>query len=170
MAIEGLDRLTKNLRRLARVTVPERFAAMHRALAIQATADLIGATPVDYGVARNGWNASVGSPPAGSTDPAPDPSGNAAKARCAAVIATATPFSAIWIGNAVRYAAVLDLGLFIPRDPGPSKDPRQGREGRILVSGGYSVQAPSGMRKGAVANLRRNLVRAVRAARAEVPR
>lgn len=170
MAIENLEQVTRNLRRLARVTVPKRFGAFQRALALQAASDLIGATPVDYGVARNGWNASVNTPATGSPNPPPDPTGSQANSRCRAVIATALEFSAIWLGNAVRHAAVLDLGLFIPRDPGPSKDPRAGREGRILVSGGYSVQAPQGMRKGAVANLRRNLAAALRAARAEVPR
>lgn len=170
MAIENLEQVTRNLRRLARIRVPALFTAFHRALAIQATSDLIGATPSDIGVAKNGWNASINSPPAGNPNPPPDKNGIAATNRCRAVAETIPPFSAYWIGNAVQHAVVLDLGLFIPRDPGPSKDPREGRLGKILVSGGYSVQAAQGMRKGAVANLRRNLAAALRAARAEVPR
>lgn len=51
----------------------------------------------------------------------------------------------VYIHNSVPYILVLEEGLFRPPDPGPSKDPRAHRKGRILVEAGYSTQAPLGM-------------------------
>ena len=51
----------------------------------------------------------------------------------------------VWIQNNAKHAPIIEYGLFRPTDPGPSKDPRAGRRGRILVSGGYSIQAPTGI-------------------------
>lgn len=70
-----------------------------------------------------------------------------------ATIRTSPLFATIWIVNNSDYILVLEDGLFVPPDPGPSKDPRPGRFGRILVSGGYSTQAPGGIAKAVVSEV-----------------
>lgn len=101
-------------------------------------AGVIQMTPVDEGIARNGWQVGINEYPDGSSS-----EGNLAAGT--AKINEVGLESVIFITNSVPYILVLDQGGFDPPDPGPSKDPRPGRKGRILVENGYSVQAPNGM-------------------------
>lgn len=55
------------------------------------------------------------------------------------------PFSIITIYNNIPYGEYWEYGTYQPANPGPSKDPRPGRKGKILVRDGFSVQSPQGM-------------------------
>ena len=131
------------LRRFVEVTVPEEVARFARRIALDALRRIVFRTPVDDGPARGGWMVSIGSP---ATGPGiADPGGGSTVQRGSILIAGAPPFQTIHITNNQDHILILEEGGFVPPDPGPSKDPREGRKGRILVSGGYSVQAPRGM-------------------------
>ena len=91
-------------------------------------------TPVDTGHARLNWQMTVGKPATGIV-----------KTRNVESLAGLKPFNRIWITNNTPYIGVLEYGLFAPKDPGPSKDKRRGRKGKVLVKDGYSIQAPKGM-------------------------
>lgn len=97
-------------------------------------------TPVDTGELRSGWHISVG-----------EPTGqNIRGAELLSMLAAATSRFEDWrlpmfLQNNMPHAPVIEYGQFVPPNPGPSKDPRPGRKGRILVTGGFSVQAPSGV-------------------------
>lgn len=131
------------LRAWARDRLPAEVGKLARAVALEALRRVVLRTPVDFGQARGGWVAGLGAP--SSSSGTGDPSGGSAIAAGTAIIATAPDFGVIHVSNNVPHSAILDQGGFVPADPGPSKDPRPGRKGRVLVSGGYSVQAPAGM-------------------------
>jgi hypothetical protein len=96
-------------------------------------------TPVDEGEARRGWHISS---PRRSDKDVQDQDPYVSLVKLASEAAAEDP---VYINNNVDHIQVLDQGLFVPRDPGPSKDPRPGRTGRVLVEGGFSVQAPEGI-------------------------
>lgn len=127
--------------------LPEQYAAFKQKLALELLRRVVLKTPVDTGRARGGWQVAVGKIPTGGDDQ-PDSTGHqtilagAMKLRSAPL---ASAFLTAYVANNVSYIRVLEEGGFVPADPGPSKDPRKGRKGRVLVKGGYSVQAPQGM-------------------------
>lgn len=118
--------------------------AIQRRMALDGIGRLVDHTPVDEGDAKGGWQTTVGEPAEQSIDRF-DPSGSAVLAEARSVIDSLPPFSVLWFANNEPHILVLEHGLFDPPDPGPSKDKRVGRFGRVLVQGGYSVQAPQGM-------------------------
>ena len=119
--------------------VPREVKAIQTKIALAGLRGVVKKTPVDKRFARGGWQVSVGIPPiANVTSSSPIGDG-------ATKILNAVPFSTIYIGNNVSYITVLEYGGFIPKDPGPSKDKRKDRIGKVLVKGGFSVQAPQGM-------------------------
>ena len=122
----------------------QEVGVIQRTMALQGLNGVIYRTPVDTGRARGNWQTTVGEPASGSVD-ALDASGDATKQAGERVIEGVPQFDVLWISNNLDYIDVLEHGLFDPADPGPSKDDRPGRLGRVLVSGGYSVQAPHGM-------------------------
>jgi hypothetical protein len=61
------------------------------------------------------------------------------------VVATMNPFSRTWLVNNMKHIRILEYGLFIPRNPGPSKDRRPHRFGKVWVVNGFSIQAPNGI-------------------------
>lgn len=96
-------------------------------------------TPVDTGEARSKWHFS--SPRASSEDVAPaDPLSDLVK-----LTLEAAAEDPLWIQNNADHIRVLEDGTFDPPNPGPSKDPRPGRTGEILVVNGFSRQAPKGI-------------------------
>ena len=139
-------------------SLPKQVFLPYRArIAMDLVLALVNGTPVDEGEARRAWHLSVGSP-TGADQSSPDPIGSAV-----AAIAGATEIDTeVWIQNNVRpdvpgvgsRILVLEFGLFEPPDPGPSKDPRPARSGRVLVVGGFSVQAPQGITKDALQAVR----------------
>ena len=112
----------------------------------EAIVKLVRRTPrdPDRGEARGGWNTTIGATSDAQTGRR-DLDGGETISASHAVIETMTGLDRIVHQNAVPHANILDKGLFVPSDPGPSKDPRPQRKGRILVQGGFSTQAPRGM-------------------------
>ena len=129
------------------------FQAWAHDIAYRIFRNTVLATPVDTGRARNGWYATIDV--AGGEDRSS--AGRSAQGTLTAaqqVIAQWKLGQTFVIQNNVPYIRVLEFGLFDPRDPGPSKDRRKGRFGRVLVSGGFSIQAPEGMLGDAVQEAR----------------
>lgn len=122
----------------------DQIVTIQRKLALQAIERVVQKTPVDSGLARGNWHTTLGVKSAAVTSNA-DKSGARAIAAGGAVAARFTDLGRLWVTNNLPYIEVLELGGFTPKNPGPSKDPRKGRKGRVLVQGGYSVQAPNGM-------------------------
>lgn len=156
MAIAGknaaaFEKVSERLSRLAR-TFPAKVAEqLTRGAGAVAVRVLVETTPRDTGMAQSGWHATIGAP--GAFVPNAPEGPNQTIARATQVIASAPPFSFLWISNNVPHIGVLENGLFVPPNPGPSKASgfRKGsvgyqeRKGKLLVSGGYSLQAPQGM-------------------------
>lgn len=90
-------------------------------------------TPVDTGRARGNWQVTIDMPARGEANVGDPVSAGRG------VIDKSPAFCTIWITNTVPYITVLEYGLFDPENPGPNK------HGQVLVSGGFSVQAPHGM-------------------------
>ena len=109
---------------------------------LEAMKRIVKRTAVDTGDTRGRWQASVGQPVEAESKMA-DPVSTGL-----AIVATgleADPFATIWMTDNSPAILILEQGGFIPKNPGPSKDPRKGRKGRVLVKDGYSVQSPRGM-------------------------
>lgn len=114
-------------------------AVAQRKLVMDILAGVVPKTPVDEGKARGGWQVTIATP-ATEKKQSSNPISDGERA-----LAGLKPYGLVWITNNEEHIAVLEFGLFTPPDPGPSKDPRPGRRGKILVSGGFSTQAPQGM-------------------------
>lgn len=108
-------------------------------------------TPKDTGHLRYNWQVTINSL-AYKIRPGTGPAPNLQEAL--RTLSTLRPFQIVYVSNSEDYAEVWDEGTFDPPDPGPSKDPRPERRGRILVRGGYSTQAPNGMVGPTLAELR----------------
>lgn len=141
----------------AKVTVPAEVSKATRTIALEALTRIVRRTPVDLGQLRGGWVVALGAP--STSQGRPSKSAEGPITRGAERIARHTGFVAIHITNNVRHVLVVEQGGFTPPNPGPSRDPRRGRKGRILVRGGYSVQAPKGMALVTVEELRRQFAR-----------
>jgi hypothetical protein len=130
----------------------ETFTRRFREFGFKILEGAINNTPVNTGRLRGGWHVTIDTPSgvdvsteAGSSKTAlseGDGSGGVNKAEAG---------DTIWIQNNVPYAPVIEHGLFVPKDPGPSKAthvPKSRRktvEGVVLVKGGFHVSAPNGM-------------------------
>lgn len=97
--------------------------------------------PVDTGHLRANSRITIGAPAVAERDGTSPLS----LAEAVGALAALGPFEVVYVTNTARHARVVDEGLFVPPDPGPSSDTRPGRTGRILVRGGYSTQAPQGV-------------------------
>lgn len=148
MPMTPLDKLNADLQELVKDLTEEQVVTVQKKVAIDVFAGVIKRTPVDEGTARGGWQLGINDYPSTSTKKEKgevgSPSGPTFD-RGARTLGKLGPFKIVWITNAVHYIIVLDQGLFDPADPGPSKDRRKSRHGRILVKGGFSIQAPAGM-------------------------
>jgi hypothetical protein len=116
----------------------------HKAVHFEAQKRIVKRTPRDTGLTRQHWQSTLLAPA----------SGNATGKQGIEVLSGLRPYSVSYITNNRDHILVLEDGGFEPPDPGPSKDKRKGRKGRVLVRGGYSVQAPHGMVAITVAELR----------------
>ena len=147
----AFEKVSAKLTKLAKVFPAKVAEPLPRGAGLVAARVLIETTPRDTGMAQSGWHATIGFP--GGYVPSAPEGKEQTIARATAVLATAPPFSFLWISNNVPHAGVLENGLFVPPNPGPSKASgfRKGsvgyqeRRGKVLVSGGYSLQAPQGM-------------------------
>lgn len=149
---DNLAAFNLELDRIAKTLPEEQVTTVHRALTLDALTRIVQRTPVDLGRARGNWQTTIGAP-AENVLEIVDKEGGATISKGASVASKIPPFSQSFISNNVDYILVLEEGGFIPKDPGPSKDPRGkpgsgkkgDRWGRVLVRGGFSVQSPQGM-------------------------
>lgn len=107
---------------------------------------LVEGSPRDTGEFSMGWHVSFGSPTFQNRR-VPDPLAEAYQS----LAKTNDWKDVVYIQNNVPHGPILEFGLFSPPNPGPSKDPRLGRKGKILVANGFSTQAPRGIIGDAVA-------------------
>ena len=122
----------------------EALVRRQKKIGLIALTKLVKTTPHDRGEARGGWNVGLNSPVIGAPTRF-DKNGTDTIALGIGKMAALQPFQPIYISNSTPHIFVLEHGGFIPPNPGPSKDPRPHRKGRILVQDGYSTQAPAGM-------------------------
>lgn len=141
---ESVKDFHKELNEFTERLIPDEIHKLQTALAVEALKRIVLRTPVDEGRARGNWNVTIDDPYDGVSEILDD-KGQRAVSYGSHTIRSAAPFSVIFITNNIDYINILEEGLFVPPNPGPSKDPRRGRFGQILVSGGHSTQAPQGM-------------------------
>lgn len=134
----------REVRRRNRELTQDELVRRHRQLAQLAVRRIVLRTPVDTGRTRGNWQATTDAPAGGVLDRI-DKSGAVTINAASSSIVAIQPFSVWWFANNVPHILVLENGGFVPADPGPSKDPRPDRRGRVLVRGGFSVQASQGM-------------------------
>lgn len=139
MGVEGLDDEFRRLRGEADRQFGIIMRAQKKEVGLFAMQQADQLTPVDTGEARKGWHfdTTITKEARQSEDQLQ---------QLAKVVDESDPGADLYLQNFVPQIDILDQGLFVPPDPGPSKDPRPGRKGRVLVQGGYSVQAPTGIR------------------------
>lgn len=137
MGIEGVDRELQRIQIASKRSFGVSMQAQKRQIGVFAFQQANALTPIDEGEARRGWHFS-----------SPRPSGENKEgdlAEFARVVNEAAPEDPVYIQNNVDHIRILDEGLFDPPNPGPSKDPREGRKGETLVVNGFSKQAPRGI-------------------------
>lgn len=106
---------------------------------------IIANTPRDTGRTRGEWQPSMWFPKkglVGSIRPQYEVIAEAKR------MSENAPIEArLYFTNNMPHIQVLEHGLFTPPNPGPSKDPRPHRFGKIWVVNGFSIQAPHGIVK-----------------------
>ena len=141
----------QNELQIAAKNLPQKsLVALQKKIVLESLRRIVEKTPVDFGHLRLNWQVTIGVP-AGAEIPGDGRAPTIGNALTA--LAGLRPFQVVFVSNPVRYAEILETGGFVPKNPGPSSDPRKGRFGRVLVQGGYSVQAPQGMVAVTVAEL-----------------
>lgn len=170
----NVRKFNAELRHWAKVMVPESHLAFTKKIAEVGFRRIVQRTPQDRSEAIAGWRVQLHSGAGGlgiriagllrgrSTQGSLDPDGEATIAAGVAKIQQAKFGQTIVFANPVPHTEILEYGGFVPPDPGPSK--RGGhdgsRKGQILVSGGFSTQAPEGMVRKTLDELRAEFRRA----------
>lgn len=146
----SIEQLESDLRAMLKDATSETVRTVQKKITFDLLAGVVRRTPVDEGRARGGWQVGVNEAP--QPRPTPVDPGKKVGDPTGAALTAAIPkleklpdYAIVFLVNDVPYIVVLDQGLFDPANPGPSKDPRKGRRGKILVQGGFSTQAPAGM-------------------------
>lgn len=137
MAIEGADGELQRILAQSKRSFGVTMQTQKRQIGVFAFTKANELTPIDEGEARRGWHFSSPRPSTESTE--------GSLAAFARIVNEAAPEDPVYLQNLVDHIDILNEGLFDPPNPGPSKDPREGRKGEILVRDGYSVQAPQGI-------------------------
>lgn len=128
------------------------IAADVRSTALDLFTRVILKTPVDTGAARNSWGVSVGS----VSPPAPSQGGGIGA--MTAAVSVAPVGGIIWLSNGLPYIRVLEYGLYPdPPKRGSWVKGRRGQKGHweIKSVAGYSKQAPQGMVRLSIAEVRK---------------
>lgn len=120
-----------------------------RAVCLEVSKDIILATPVDTGRARGNWQANIGSPDL-SVNESTDKSGAGSIAKAEATSVN-SPGNIYYLTNNLPYIRTLEYGLY-GTGPGVT-DKTKGT--------GFSIQAPSGMVRVAIARLRAGIREAI---------
>jgi hypothetical protein len=154
--IKNLPQFVKEMQDLAAKLPPAEMRKLATYLALEGLKRVVLRTPVDSGLARGNWQVGIGKRGTGVLS-RKDRAGTATIASGTSKILSAPDFPFISIYNNLPYIAVLEFGGFDPANPGPSKDKRPDRFGRILVRDGYSAYAPRGMVAITVEELRKAL-------------
>ena len=97
----GLDRFVED--------IDTNVGKVHRAVLLEGLKGVVQMTPVDKGRARANWQVSHGAPATDQVE-ATDKRGAATRARGAAVIAEAEPYSVTYLTNNVDYIEELENG------------------------------------------------------------
>tara|TARA_Y100000310_G_scaffold344961_1_gene460804 strand:+ start:3428 stop:3922 length:495 start_codon:yes stop_codon:yes gene_type:complete len=131
-------------------------AELQRTISIMLLEGAVKRTPVDTGRAKGNWQLSIGTPETGevSTKLSARATSNPKEA---AKLNGLAPYSVVWLSNNVTYIEVLEFGGFVPKNPTEPSDPRPKRAGQVWVKDGYSVQAPGGMLRLAIADVKQEL-------------
>ena len=146
--LDQMALLAADLAKVSHDLTAEETRTLQKKITLDIFAGVIFRTPVDEGVARGAWQISIGNLPSDSVqrvDKTEDEFSSPTYLTGLQQLGALDFWDIVFITNNVKYVLVLDQGLFVPENPGPSKDPRPDRLGEILVEGGYSVQAPTGM-------------------------
>jgi hypothetical protein len=154
--LQELDAETRDLTR-------RQVLIWQKRITIDAFEMVVDRTPVDYGHARANWDIGINRKPSHefATDFEADVSAPKAESKAAAMkrarqkLTRLKAYDNVHIVNNVSYVTILEEGGFVPSNPGPSKDERLHRFGRVWVRGGYSVQAPRGIVRNALWHLKR---------------
>ena len=146
MAFENAGAFRKAMLAWAEDVVPDRLTQWQKRIVFEAFSKVIIRTPRDEGILIGGWVITIDWYPAQVTS-GKEATPEEVKGKNSGVLAGLKPFRVVFIDNTLddAYGYVLEEGKFDPSDPGPSKDKRPDRKGKILVKGGYSTQAPQGM-------------------------
>ena len=148
----------EHLRRNVRSAPRQEFVRRFREFGFKVLEGSINNSPVNEGQLRGGWHLTIGTPAGGEV-----PNGSSAGAVLAAgqsVLNKLDSGDTLRRQNTLRPGPVWEYGLFVPKDPGPSKAthvPKSRRktvEGVVLVRGGFHVSAPNGMLADAVQQAR----------------
>lgn len=145
MGVRGVKQLTRRLQRIGEQVPPEIMEQVVRGVGFAALQGVVYATPVDTGRLRAGWTVTHYQP-SSFVPRKGSGSAEAVLSRGRSSIQAVRRYAKLFLTNNVEYAYVHELGLFVPKDPGPSSDPRPDRKGQILVRGGFSVQTGGGRR------------------------
>lgn len=140
----NLEEFAAKTRRWCENAPAEAVKKAMRLIALEALRRIVLRTPVDTGRARGNWQISIGGLKRAVLESESRGAGNVID-RESAKFKGIEPFDVVYVENSLPYIEVLEFGGFEPSDPGPSNDPRPSRRGRVLVQGGFSVQAPQGM-------------------------
>jgi hypothetical protein len=143
VAFENAGEFRSAILAWAEDAVPKSLVMWQKRIVFEAFRKIIMRTPRDLGELVGGWVITIDWTP--DTGTGEKIKKEEAYGKSATALANLAPFRIVWISNPVDHAWVIEEGKFEPPDPGPSKDKREGRKGKILVKGGYSTQSPKGM-------------------------
>lgn len=160
VGFKGLEQFNTDMQRFVEEIEIDTLTAQ-RKIALDVLAGVVLATPVDTGRARGNWQVTINKAPSGSllsgksSGRSSDKKGQRTIQKGAGRIERLRTYGRIYISNNVPYIRILNDGGFVPKNPGPTRDRRKGRRGRVLVRDGYSVQAPNGMVETTLARIQR---------------
>jgi hypothetical protein len=143
--MDNLKEFEAGVIKVSKKLTQEDLLLFQQKIALLALQRIVDKTPVDSGRARGNWQVTVGEPATTVLDAKTKTGVRSKQKGTTRILGVSKPFQIIWMANNLPYIEVLEDGGFIPPDPGVTSDQRKGRKGRILVQGGYSVQAPQGM-------------------------
>ena len=142
----NISQFTAQLDKFDRDEKTTSFFDLKRKVTFFCLEGVVDKSSVDRGTLRANWQVTLGTP-SEKVLKKTDKSGTGTVALGLSKIGTKKfgLFEDVHITNNLSYARVIEEGGFIPKNPGPSKDPRPKRKGRIWVKGGFSIQALQGM-------------------------
>lgn len=142
-----------------------------REIVLEVATDVVMTTPVDQGFLRGNWQVGINNPPAGETG-IMDPIGQETLNKIKAETMPAKMGDIVYIANNMPYAGMVEFGGWLPPQftPGMPHKYRRDKTPRVrTTNAGYSIQAPEGMVRVAIANITSNFEAVVARAIAQMP-